>query len=125
FQQLIQREFEGAYENLNALDVEAVFQTQKIIQESFDNPPTIQNLAREIGMSESKLKKIFKQVFGHSIYQYILHNRMNKARHLLDTRRYNVSEVGSLLGYSNLAHFAKAFKKQFNVSPSTYLASLR
>ncbi len=125
FDQLLKREFSAQPENLNTQDVEKLFEVQKLLLDSVEDPPTIHAISREIGMSESKLKKTFKQVFGHSIYQYILLNRMQKAKHLLDTRQYNVTEVGSRLGYSNLAHFARAFKKQFHVSPSDYLASLR
>ena len=125
FDKLLQREFSNGYESLNTEDVETLFTAKQIIIDQIYNPPTIAEISRQIGMSESKLKKLFKQVFGHSIYQYILLNKMQLAKQLLDTKRYNVSEVGLEIGYSNLAHFAKAFKKQYQVSPSNYLSSLK
>lgn len=125
FDKLLKRAFDENYPSLNTDDVEVVFAIRQFLLENIDNPPKISDLAREVAMSESKLKKIFKQIFGYSIYQYILLNRMQKAKSLFDTKRYNVSEVGNIVGYSNLAHFAKAFRKQYNISPSNYLASIR
>lgn len=125
FDKLVQRELIQNFDNVNQSDVEVLFIVKKILLDNLENPPTISSLSREVGMSESKLKKIFKQVFGHSIYQYVLYNRMEKARKLLDSKQYNVSEVGGLVGYSNLAHFAKAFKKQYAIAPRQYLQKLR
>ena len=125
FDKLLQREFNNTYENINTEDIETLFLVKQMIMDQIYDPPTIATIARQIGMSESKLKKIFKQVFGYSIYQYILLNKMQRAKSLLDTKKYNVSEVGFELGYSNLAHFAKAFKKQYQISPSHYLSSLK
>ncbi len=125
FNLLYQRGAEQPLNNLNKDDVHTAFKVRQILLAQMDAPPTIPKLSREVAMSESKLKKVFKLVFGLSIYQYTLSNRMQKAKNLLDTRRYNVTEVGQLLGYSNMAHFAKAFKKQYNLSPSSYLATIR
>ncbi len=125
FDKLAKREATQDFYNLNQADVASLFAVKKILMNNLDNPPTISWLAREVGMSESKLKKTFKQVFGHSVYQYALYNRMEKAKELLESQQYNVSEVGGLVGYSNLAHFAKAFKKQYSVAPKQYLQKLR
>lgn len=125
FDKLVKREMTDDFDNLNQNDVASLFVVKKILMDNLENPPTIPFLSREIGMSESKLKKIFKQVFGHSVYQYVLYNRMEKAKELLESNQYNVSEVGGLVGYSNLAHFAKAFKKQYAVAPKQYLQGLR
>lgn len=125
FDKLAKREATQEVYNLNQADVASLFVVKKILMNNLDSPPTIAWLAREVGMSESKLKKTFKQVFGHSVYQYALYNRMEKAKELLESRQYNVSEVGGLVGYSNLAHFAKAFKKQYSVAPKQYLQKLR
>ncbi len=125
FDKLAQRETTDGFYNLNQTDVASLFAVKKILMDNLENPPTILWLSREVGMSESKLKKTFKQVFGHSIYQYALYNRMEKAKELLESRQYNVSEVGGLVGYSNLAHFARAFKKQYSVAPKQYLQKFR
>lgn len=81
-------------------------------------PPTILLLAERTGMSVSKLKSAFKRVYGTGIYEYFQKNRMQKARSMLLTGQYNVKEVGTQLGYTNLSNFSLAFKKEFGVLPS-------
>lgn len=77
--------------------------------------PTIDWLAKQVGMNQNKLKKGFKKVFGKSIYAYFLAERMNKAKQLLVTN--SVTETAIIMGYSNISHFSSAFRKQFGVLP--------
>jgi len=78
-------------------------------------PPTIAELAREIGLNQFKLKRGFKLLFGTSIYALFLRERMNRARQLL--RQHNVGDTAQMLGYSNVSHFSKAFQNQFGLNP--------
>lgn len=81
-------------------------------------PPTIPKIARTAMMSETKLKNLFKTVYGHGLYEYYQKNRMLKARQLLRTKKYSVKETGMALGFKNLSNFTIAFKKEFNILPS-------
>jgi AraC-like DNA-binding protein len=81
-------------------------------------PPTIPVLARKAMMSETKLKNLFKTVYGLSLYEYYQKNRMLKARQLLRSKKYSVKETGTALGFKNLSNFTIAYKKEFNVLPS-------
>jgi AraC-like DNA-binding protein len=69
-------------------------------------------------MSESKLKKLFKQSYAMGMYEYFQKNRMHKAKDLILLQKHTVSEVGSMLGYQNLSNFSAAFKKEFGCLPS-------
>lgn len=79
-------------------------------------PPTIVQLARETGLNQLKIKRGFKTLFGISVYALFQRERMERARHLLQSR--SVTETASLLGYSNMSHFSDAFRKQFGTLPS-------
>jgi AraC-like DNA-binding protein len=81
-------------------------------------PPTIKEMSRQFAMSESKLKKVFKTVFGLPPYEYYQKNRMLKARQLLLSGNFSIKDVGYTLGYSNLSNFTLAFKKEFGKLPS-------
>ncbi len=81
-------------------------------------PPTIKELAKEVAVSASKLKKIFKTVYGLPPYGYYQKLRMKKARVMLLSGNYSIKDVGYTLGYSNLSNFTLAFKKKFNQLPS-------
>jgi AraC-like DNA-binding protein len=86
-------------------------------------PPTLKELAREAAISESKLKKIFKTVYGLPPYEYYQQQRMQKARLMLLSGEYSVKDVGYTLGYVNLSNFTLAFKKVFGKLPSEVLRS--
>jgi len=79
-------------------------------------PPTIEQLAREAGLNQLKIKRGFRVLFGTSVYALFQRERMEQARHLL--QRHSVTETASLLGYSNISHFSNAFRKQFGALPS-------
>jgi AraC-like DNA-binding protein len=55
------------------------------------------------------------------LYEYYQKNRMHKAKELLHTGKYSVSQVGSMLGYQNLSNFSASFKKEFNSTPSDFM----
>lgn len=81
-------------------------------------PPTIDMLARMCAMSATKFKNDFKSLYGMPVYEYYQKNRMLHAHSLLIQEDYNIKEVGMMCGYSNLGHFAAAFKKEFGMLPS-------
>ena len=92
--------------------------------ERMTQPPSIAELALEIGISEYKLKSGFKEMYGNTVGGFILDYKMNSAKALLDSRNYQVSEVAYALGYGNPSHFITAFKKKYQITPKKYLQQL-
>ena len=72
----------------------------------------LQELADEIGLSLKKLKEGFKQIYGDSVFSFLLDYKMEFARKLLESGAHNVNEVGLKVGYSTSSHFIAAFKKE-------------
>ncbi|WAC01170.1 AraC family transcriptional regulator [Lacinutrix neustonica] len=87
-------------------------------------PPSLQALADEIGLTLKKLKEGFKQVYGDSVYSFLFDYKMEVARKLLETGSHNVNEVGLRVGYSTSSHFIAAFKKKYGTTPKKYITSL-
>jgi len=87
-------------------------------------PPSLETLSVEIGLSLKKLKEGFKQIYGDTVYSYLLEHKMQEARRMLASQKYNVNEVGLKLGYSTSSHFIAAFKKKFGTTPKKYLGSV-
>lgn len=87
-------------------------------------PPTLQELADEIGLSLKKLKEGFKQIYGDTVFSFLFDYKMEVARKLLESGEYNVNEVGLKVGYSAASHFISAFKKKYGTTPKRYLMSL-
>ena len=94
---------------------------ESLLVKSFSGPPpSIPQLAKEAAMSPTKLKKLFKAVYGNAMYEYFQKKRMQHAADLLLSKKYSVKEVGTGLGYANLSNFTLAFKKEFNRLPSEF-----
>jgi len=87
-------------------------------------PPTLQVLSEEIGLSLKKLKEGFKQIYGDSVYSFLFDYKMEVARKLLEAGNHNVNEVGLKVGYSTSSHFISAFKKKYGTTPKKYLMAL-
>jgi AraC-like DNA-binding protein len=129
---LMERFFTRIYKKMNdqhfdmKVSNDDILRLQRIEQEllkDFSNaPPGIAKLAKMAAMSPSKLKNTFKEIYGLPIYQYFQKHRMNKAKAMLLSNKYNVKEVGMEVGYSNLSNFAKAFKKSFDQLPSDIIS---
>lgn len=105
-------------------NVRKIKQAKEIILERMAEPPTLQELSDEIGLSLKKLKEGFKQIYGDSVYGYLLEHKMDLARKLLESGKYNVNEIGLRLGYSTASHFIASFKKKYGTTPKKYVTSL-
>jgi AraC family transcriptional activator of pyochelin receptor len=95
-----------------------------IIISRMSEPPSLQELATEIGLNIKKLKEGFKQIYGDTVYSFLFDYKMEQARKLLESNQYNVNEVGLQVGYSTASHFIAAFKKKFGTTPKKYVMSL-
>jgi AraC-like DNA-binding protein len=76
-----------------------------------------------VSISESKLKKDFKLIYGLPVYEYFQKIRMQTAKDKLLSGDHSVKEVAMELGYSNLSNFTIAFKKEFGLLPSKLLSA--
>ena len=105
-------------------NVRKIRKAKDIILERMSDPPSLENLATEIGLSLKKLKEGFKQLYGDTVFAYLLDHKMEEARRMLNSQKFNVNEVGLKLGYSTASHFIAAFKKKYGTTPKKYLGSL-
>jgi AraC-like DNA-binding protein len=83
-----------------------------------EEPPSLPELARSVGLNEFKLKVGFRTHFGTSVFGYLRAQRMDQARRLLVRGELSVTEVAARVGYSNPSKFAAAFRKHFGRPPS-------
>lgn len=110
------------------IDEENVLKIRKvkdIIIEKMAEPPSLQELADTVGISLKKLKEGFKEIYGDTVFGFLLDYKLEYARQLLDSGSYNVNEVGLRIGYSTSSHFIAAFKKKFGTTPKKYALNLQ
>jgi len=94
-----------------------------IVISRMSEPPSLNELANEIGLSLKKLKEGFKQIYGDSVFSFLFDYKMEFARKLLESGEHNVNEVGLKVGYSTSSHFIAAFKKKYGTTPKKYIQS--
>jgi AraC-like DNA-binding protein len=103
-------------------DIKAIYAIKARLQSHLDEPPNIAILALEAGMSEPKMRKLFKQTFGKGIFEYYQTIRMQEAARLLKENRLSVTDVGHQMGFTNLSHFSRVFEQYIGMKPKKYSA---
>jgi len=105
----------------NKTDEDFLVKLNEIIEKNIENSDfSIDNLAKEIGISSSGLFAKIKQISGVTPNRLILSMRLKKAAELLNERRYRVNEVCYRVGFNNPSYFAKCFQKQFGKLPKDF-----
>jgi AraC-like DNA-binding protein len=98
-------------------DLTKLYEARDLLLARLADPPSLMELCRLVGLNDFKLKKGFKEVFGQTVYGFVLETRLEQARQqLLDTDE-SILGVALQNGYGSLASFSAAFRKKFGVSP--------
>lgn len=84
---------------------------------------SVEQIARELNVSPSHAKNVFKTLTGITIFDYLFDRRMKEAKYLLDKTDMHIYEIAENLGYSSQAYFSIAFRKQFGIKPNDYRKS--
>lgn len=106
------------------VNVEKIQKAKSILIERMTEPPSLSELSDMINLSLAHLKEGFKHIYGETVYAYLLNYKLEFARRLLATKKYNIAEVSFEVGYSTPSHFIAAFKKKYGVTPKRYMSSL-
>lgn len=110
---------------LNRSDNERIRAASAILAERMHEPPSLPDLAAEVGLNLNKLKQGFKQELGTTPYRHLHEQRMQRAWHELTQNDKNVSETAWAVGYTNVSHFCRAFLQRFGVRPGCLLRDSR
>ncbi|SEI56963.1 AraC-type DNA-binding protein [Dyadobacter sp. SG02] len=119
FSKLAQRE-DKKHCQLNNFDAGMLMTVRDTLVADLSVPPQLRDLAKLANMSETKLKQLFRQVFGDSIYNYYQTARMEEAASMLRQPGLTVSQVGYQLGFTNLSHFGRLFAKHHGKTPKKF-----
>ena len=90
-----------------------------------ESSPTIEALARELGVSPFHFSRQFEAVFGTTPHQYRMRARLDRARDLLAERRMSVTDICMEVGFSSLGSFSALFSRTFGESPAAYRRRVR
>lgn len=95
-------------------------QAKEIIIKDMNNPPSLAELSKLIGLNIKRLKTDFKEIYGVPVFTFLLNYKMEIAKNLLQEQQLNVNEISSHLGYSTSSHFIAAFKRKHGITPKQF-----
>ena len=105
-------------------DLNPIYHTiHKIIQyirKNYQEKLNLAKIAHQFYISPYYLSRMFKQVTGLTLTEYLNNTRIKAAQHLLLTSDLPVSEISEQVGYESHTHFCRVFKQFTNVSPMQY-----
>ena len=90
-----------------------------------DAAPSIEQVAAEVAISPSHFTRQFEAVFGLTPHQYRIHCRLDRAKQLLASGGYSVTDACMEVGFSSLGSFSALFSRRVGVSPSAYRRRFR
>jgi len=103
---------------LSGGDVDRLERARQRLTEDLATTPSLAQLARLSGLSETRFKSGFRALFGTSAFAYLRQARMREAQRLLAGRALSVTDVALRVGYENPSKFAAAFRREVGVAPS-------
>lgn len=80
----------------------------------------LQDVARAVGMSNSRFSTVFSQQSGHTFTEYLTGLRLNRARELLRDTEMKTAQIALEVGYNDAHYFSYLFKKSLGITPSEY-----
>jgi YesN/AraC family two-component response regulator len=92
----------------------------KYINEHFREPLSLTGLAEHFHISSYYLCRIYKEVTGFTVIEYVNHLRIKEAQKLLKTTRYSVTGITEKVGFESSTHFGRIFKALSGLSPLQY-----
>ncbi|MEH1837999.1 MAG: AraC family transcriptional regulator [Nostoc sp.] len=106
--------------HFRADEIERLHHAKAILNQTLPHPPSLLNLAKQIGLNDFKLKRGFREVFGTTVLGYVQSLRLEQAQQLLRGTNLTVTEIASQVGYESIGHFGYLFKRQFGITPREY-----
>jgi len=98
--------------------IQTVKTTIKYIQEEYNKNISTSGIARFVGLSDAYLCRLFKELTGYTVMHYINLFRCQKAKMLIRSENYTVSEAAFACGFENLSYFTKTYKRYIGNVPS-------
>jgi AraC-like DNA-binding protein len=105
-------------EKIKTNEREKLNQVKDILLQNIDNPPSLTEISKQIGLNTFKLKKEFKTFFGVPVFKYLQNERLTLAHKMIRNQEMTVQEAAWHVGYDSLSSFSNAFEKKFGYRPS-------
>ena len=109
------------FQKYNVIDINpTIYRIGKYVILHVDEKLTLERVANAVYLNKSYISYIFKEMTGISFADYVLEVKTDRAKTLLRDKNTRISDISSLLGYSNPGYFSKIFRQKAGMSPTEY-----
>jgi AraC family transcriptional regulator len=115
----------GPKRKYGKLPREKLVRAVEYIQDQLHADLTVSAIAQAVGMTPDNFTRLFKESTGRSPYRYVVEARVRKAKELLTTGKFTISEAAHQVGFVDQSHLTRHFKKVFGLPPKTLLSRRR
>jgi len=105
---------------LTDADIEHLNKARELIDKDVSRHFTILEIARQVGLSESKLTRGFKLLYKMGLFEFLKNARLEKGKYLIENTDKSMKEISKSLGYKYRNSFSLAFKKKFGIAPRSW-----
>ena len=104
---------------------EKLLRAVEYIRDQLDRDLTVSGIAQAVYMSPYHFTRLFKESTGQSPHQYVVEARVRKAKELLTTGKFTISEAAYHVGFVDQSHLTRHFKRVFGLPPKRLLSRRR
>ena len=97
-----------------------IYQTVAYVSGNFKNPFSLEDMAKDLGVSKYVLSRIFSKTFHSNFKRYLNDTRLDYARHRLEDTEDSITKICLDSGFDSQRTFNRVFKERFRVSPTEY-----
>ncbi len=101
-------------------DQAAIMRVHGVLSRKYVRPPPIEDLARMVGVGETKLRALFQKTFGVNPQEFCLERRMQEAQGLLLNSKLSIEQIAGRLGYGNQSSFTNAYTRRYGHPPREF-----
>jgi len=111
--------------NIDAPAAERINHAKTWMEEHYAEEVTLEKVAQQVNMSRSHFARQFRQYTGFSVIDYLLKIRCDAVAAQLVKSNTDISEIAFSVGFSNLSHFYRHFKKRYGSTPRAFRQMIR
>ena len=109
---------------LSDIDIEHLKEAKELIDKDVSRHHTIYEIARQVGLSESRLTRGFKILHKMGLFEYLENARLEKGKFMIENTDKSLKDISKYLGYKYRNSFSLAFKKRFGQDPRSWRKNL-
>jgi AraC-like DNA-binding protein len=105
----------------NGSDIhERLCRARRYIDECYDLPLDLKEISKQACLSRYHFLRLFREAFSTTPHQYLIHRRIEKAKELLCSEEFSVTDVCFEVGFQSLGSFSALFRRCVGDAPNTY-----